>query len=213
MKIVVDNIKMDVIITRKINNKNTYLRVKDDLGIHVTTNYFVSDKKIEKLINDNLISIKKMYDKQLKKIKQEESFFYLGCEYEVIYKDIDNIIIEDRKIFVKDKITLDKWLQKNAKKIFKEELDKIYSIFPLEIPYPKLTIRKMKTRWGVCNTRLKKVTLNFSLIKKDIKYLDYVISHELSHLVYPNHKKDFWGLVSKVIPNYKELRKELNNYE
>ena len=58
-----------------------------------------------------------------------------------------------------------------------------------------LTIRKMKTRWGVCNYKTKRVTLNFNLIKKDIKYLDYVIVHELSHLLYPNHSKNFWKYV------------------
>ena len=46
-----------------------------------------------------------------------------------------------------------------------------------------------------------------------MKCLDYVIVHELSHLVYANHSKDFWNLVSVLVPNYKELRKELNNYE
>ena len=71
----------------------------------------------------------------------------------------------------------------------------------------------MKTRWGVCNVKTNRVTLNLELIKKDIKYLDYVIVHELSHLVYANHSKDFWNLVSVLVPNYKELRKELNNYE
>ena len=71
----------------------------------------------------------------------------------------------------------------------------------------------MKTRWGVCNVKTKRVTLNLELIKKDIKYLDYVIAHELSHLVYPNHSKNFWALVERVIPNYKILRKEMRSYE
>ena len=71
----------------------------------------------------------------------------------------------------------------------------------------------MKTRWGVCNVKTNRVTLNFSLIKRNIKYLDYVIVHELSHLVHANHSKDFWKLVSILVPDYKNLRKELNNYE
>ena len=71
----------------------------------------------------------------------------------------------------------------------------------------------MKTRWGVCNVKTKRVTLNLSLIKKEVKYLDYVIIHELSHLIHANHSKDFWNLVSLLEPNYKKLRKELNSYE
>ena len=49
------------------------------------------------------------------------------------------------------------------------------------------------------------------IIKLDIKYLDYVIVHELSHLIYPNHSKDFWNLVYKYCPNYKLYRKEMKN--
>lgn len=85
----------------------------------------------------------------------------------------------------------------------------MYSLFKEKIPYPKLKIRKMTSRWGVCNVKDKTVTLNFELIKRDIKYLDYVIVHELSHFIHPNHSKSFWFLVSKYIPNYKELRKEM----
>ena len=82
-----------------------------------------------------------------------------------------------------------------------------------EIPYPKLKIRTMKTRWGVCNRKDNSVTLNLELIKKDIKYLDYVIVHELSHFVYFDHSKNFWLEVCKYSPNYKELRKELRSYD
>ena len=124
-----------------------------------------------------------------------------------------DIILGENSIFLNHEASLDKWLKKEAEKIFKEELDEVYKIFPVTIPYPSLTIRKMKTRWGVCNVKTKRVTLNLELIKKELKYLDYVIAHELSHLVYPNHSKDFWNLVERVIPNYKLLRKEMRNYE
>jgi len=70
----------------------------------------------------------------------------------------------------------------------------------------------MTTRWGVNNTRLKKVTLNSELIYKDPKYLDYVIVHELSHFIHPNHGKGFWKLVEENEPNYKRLRKELQEW-
>ena len=69
----------------------------------------------------------------------------------------------------------------------------------------------MKTRWGVCNVKTHKVTLNLELIKKDKKYLDYVIVHELSHMLHANHSKEFWKCVEANCPDYKKLRKELNN--
>ena len=74
-----------------------------------------------------------------------------------------------------------------------------------------LKVRRMKSKWGVCNVTNNIITLNLELIKFDIKYLEYVIFHELCHLVYPNHSKDFWNLVEKYVPNYKVFRKEMKN--
>ena len=70
----------------------------------------------------------------------------------------------------------------------------------------------MTTRWGVCNIKLKTVTLNLELIKRDSKYLDYVIVHELSHLIHPNHSREFWNLVEENIGDYKKYRKEMKEF-
>ena len=70
----------------------------------------------------------------------------------------------------------------------------------------------MSSRWGVCNVKSKNITLNSELIKRDIKYLDYVIVHELSHLIYANHSRSFWNLVEENCPNYKEIRKEMKEF-
>ena len=212
MNVIVDGLEREVFITRK-NNKNSYLKVGEDLNIYITTNYLTSDKYILDLINKNTKYITKMTNLFNKKKELNKKFYYLGKEYDIIYYNESDILLGSEKVFLKKDFDLDKWYIKQAKEIFKEELDKIYKQFPINIPNPTLTIRKMKTRWGVCNVKTNRVTLNLELIKKDIKYLDYVIVHELSHLVYANHSKDFWNLVSVLVPNYKELRKELNNYE
>ncbi len=213
MKTIIDDVERDVFITKKRGNKNTYLRVKEDLNIYITTNYYTPNREIEKLIEDNKASISKMILRLKRKQEKDENFMYLGKKYDIIYLNTKDIVVGQDKIFLNRTYDINKWFLKEAKRVFKEELDKIYEVFPRKIPYPSLTIRTMKTRWGVCNTRTKRVTLNLELIKKDIKYLDYVVAHELSHLVYPNHSKDFWALVELVIPNYKELRKEMREYE
>ena len=69
----------------------------------------------------------------------------------------------------------------------------------------------MTSRWGVCNTKSKVITLNTELFKYDIECLDYVVIHELSHLVHANHSKEFWNVVSKYCPNYKILRNKLKD--
>lgn len=211
MKVEINNQLIDVFVIKK-RQKNTYLRVKED-GIYITTNYLTTNKYILNLLRENENKIIKMQEHLKRKQEYNQDFFYLGKKYNIVKSNLEDIVVGDSTILVKDELVLDKWLVKQARIIFKENLDEIYKIFPVEIPYPSLTIRKMKTRWGVCNTRLKKITLNLELIKKDKKYLDYVIVHELSHLVYPNHRSDFWHLVSLLVPNYKILRKELNSYE
>lgn len=213
MKIEIDNKDYNVIITKKVSTRNIYIRVKEDLNIYVTANKLTSDRKIKEVIENNLNFIKKIIIKLEKRNLKKKDFYYLGQKYEIVYSNNKDLILEDDKVYINQEFDIDKWLSKRAKFVFKFELDKIYNTFPYNIPYPSLTIRKMKTRHGVCNTKTKRVTLNLELIKLDIIYLDYVIIHELSHLIYANHSKEFWQVVARVMPNYKEIRKELRNNE
>ena len=121
-------------------------------------------------------------------------------------KSID--IVGD-KIYVSDKKILDKWLKKEMVRIFEERLKYNYSKFTENIPYPSLKVRNMKTRWGVCNRKNLSITLNSNLIRETIDKIDYVIIHELSHLVHFNHSASFWSVVGKYCPQYKMIRKEL----
>ena len=217
MKIEVNNKIYNVIINHKAYKRRITISIKEDLNIYVSCNIITSDREIIKVLNENIKSlermIKKMENKVSKHHEEDDNFYFLGKKYDIIYMNNKDLIIGEDKVFMNKNFDLDKWYLKKAKEIFQEELDRLYQEFRYEIPYPSLTIRKMKTRWGVCNYRTKRVTLNFNLIKKDIKYLDYVIIHELSHLIYHDHSKNFWNCVSINMPNYKEIRKELKDNE
>lgn len=212
MKFTVFDKEYNIEIERKLSNKNTYIRVKKDLTILVTTNTFTTDKAISKLIDENYSKIVKMITSQEKRSENNEGFHYLGKKYDIVYVDYCDISLGENKVFLNKKFDIDKWYKKQAKDIFKKHLDMLYNSFSRKIPYPNLRIRKMTSRWGVCNTKLKTVTLNLELIKRDTKYLDYVIVHELSHLVYANHSKDFWNVVSENISDYKKYRKEMKDF-
>ena len=209
MHVNIDGKNYEVIIEKK-NNKNPYLRVKEDLKIHISTSYLTPNFMIKKIINDNLEFIKKQIKKQSKKIEKQDKNYFLGKEINIVIIDIiKKAYLENDTLYVKDIKDVDLWYKSEMKKIFKERLDYIYNNFSRNIPYPKLVIRKMSTRWGVCNTKLLKITLNSELIYKDIKCLDYVIVHELSHLIHGNHGKEFWALVEENKPDYKLIRKEM----
>lgn len=208
MKFLIDDKEYEVVIQKK-NNKNTYIRVKEDLKIYVTTSYFASKLYIYNLLEQNKEYLKKVLTKQ--EIKNENtSFKYLGKKYDVIICNIVNKVeLDENKIYTPSEKELDKYIKKNTLELFKERLDYNYNLFLENIPYPKLKIRTMKTRWGVCNKRNNSVTLNSKLIEYNIEALDYVIIHELSHFVHFNHSKEFWMLVSKYNPNYKQIKKYL----
>lgn len=206
MQIEIENNTYDIEIIRK-NNRNTYIRVKNG-KIIVTTNYLTSDNSIIKLINDNKKSIVNMINKDEKKQDKNNNFYYFGKKYDVIY-GFSNIEFSEDKIYVKDKKSLDKYITEDITKVFSERINYWYNTFKENIPNPNLKIRKMTSRWGVCNIKNHNVTLNYMLYKYDIKCLDYVIVHELSHFIHPNHSKDFWNLVGKYYPRYKECRKML----
>ncbi len=202
-----NNKEYQIEVIRK-NNKNTYLRVKDN-KIVVTTNYLTSNRTISKLITSNKEFIDRALTKSISK-SEDTSFKLFGREYDIIYgfKDTE---VDNNKIYTKDEKSLNKYLSLYITNIYSERLDYWYNIFEEDIPVPNLKIRKMTSRWGVCNIKNHNVTLNSELSKYDIKALDYVIVHELSHFIHHNHSKDFWLLVGKYYPKYKEVRKYLRN--
>ena len=101
--------------------------------------------------------------------------------------------------------------------IFYKEYSKKYIIPRVEyfskimnLEYKEIKFRKMKSRWGSCGSN-KILTFNTELLKIKKELIDYVVVHELAHLVYMNHSKNFHALVEKYILNSKDIRKELKN--
>lgn len=207
MQLRINNKLYKVEVIKKRTTKNTYIRVKENLTIYITTNYYVSDKKIVKLLDESISSITKMIEKMERKNEKKKYFYYLGNKYDIVYTNNNDVILGENKAFIPKNMDIDKWYKKQASIIFKERLDYNYSIYNKRIPYPSLTIRKMTSRWGVCNTKLKRVTLNLELIKKEPICLDYVIIHELTHFIYQDHSKNFWNLVEENFPSCKKVRK------
>lgn len=211
MKLNINDDSYDVIITYK-NIKNMYLRVKSDLKIYITCSKYAKEKDIVRFIESNTLKINEIInDIKRKNINLSDKIMYLGNSYDKRLINTKEIIFGKDYVFIGKNFNLDKFYKIEASRVFKERLDYIYKLFEEDISYPSLRIRKMTSKWGVCNITRKIVTLNLELIKLDIKYLDYVIVHELSHLIYPNHSKDFWNLVYKYCPNYKIYRKEMKN--
>lgn len=210
MQKVIQGDLVDVVIVHK-NNKNIYLRFKEDKKLYAYCSPFVSNKKISELIDNNIEKITKMYKKIDESQENDLYFSYLGKNYTIVYNENCKAPVFEQDMFIiSSPQELDCFWKKECERIFIGEVARIKSYFA-NLPEFTVRIRKMKTRWGVCNRRNNTVTLNSELLKKDIDLLDYVIIHELCHFYEANHSQKFWSHVSRYYPNYKEARKRLRS--
>ncbi|MDD6879516.1 MAG: DUF45 domain-containing protein [bacterium] len=213
MQLEIENKKYNIIIKKSHRTKNTYIKFDDQMNLIVSTNIFTSDKNIQRIIEKEYKSISKMYQYNIKKQAFNSKFFYLGKEYKIIYGNNKGLIFDGDFVYVNESTNIDKELIKLALNLFSSRLEYLYKNFVQDIPKPSgITIRKMKTRWGVCNTKTRRITLNMLLIKRNMLCIDYVIIHELSHLVEANHSKKFWKVVESNFPEYKKAIKMLKEY-
>ena len=130
------------------------------------------------------------------------------------------IIVTDStiKIYVrplssKDKVEelLDKWYRRVLKETAPEIIKKWEKIIGIEVS--KLYVRKMKTHWGSCNYNTRSLRLNSELVKRDPLCLEYVIVHEMLHIIEKSHNRNFYRLIGKYFPDWKAIRKKMNSGE
>ena len=195
-------------IIRK-DNKNLYFRIDENCKLVITAPKFITDEEVKNLITKNSSAILKMYEDALKRSERNSLFWYLGNGYKVIFDNrVSEIKFEDDMIICHDEEALNKFYLEECKRVFNEEIEVCKKCFS-ELPEFTLKLRKMRTRWGVCNIKKNIITLNTELLKKELSLIDYVIIHEMTHFFEPNHSKNFWNLVGMAIPDYKEKRKKL----
>ena len=105
-----------------------------------------------------------------------------------------------------------KWCKKYFLNFFTNRLKFIYNQMFNDSNYPSIKIKTMKSMWGNCNYTKRIITFNLFLAKTHIECIDYVITHELSHLIHHNHGKEFHSLMTTLIPNWKTRKKSLKEY-
>lgn len=103
-----------------------------------------------------------------------------------------------------------KWYISNATKILSERLEYLATV--MQIDYASVKISNSKSRWGSCDSA-RNIKLNFRLIMLPHKAIDFVLIHELSHILEFNHSKDFYKIIQTVMPNYKLQQKVLKDYD
>ena len=101
------------------------------------------------------------------------------------------------------------WYRKELRPIIEELVYKLEQ--KTGVKSESWSIRQMKTRWGTCNHKTGKLLFNLELAKKPINCIEYVVVHELLHLVENKHNKNFVDLMEKYLPKWQSIKNDLNS--
>ena len=213
---------MKVEIKRK-RIKNIYIRVDANGIVRVSAPKNTPVFFIEKLLEEKREKIEKAIERQKKK-----SIDYLNAEtIPFLGKEIKVRRIKGKKSafsFEKDTLTLflktnspkenetliKKWQKKEAKKIITFFIEKHLPAVGKRVN--RVSFKEMKTRWGSCNSKKGYLNFNIKLITLPPICVEYVVVHELVHLIHPNHGKKFYNRVEKIFPQMKQARKVLKEH-
>lgn len=178
-----------------------------------TINNFVNEK--QHWLTSKLAIIRGNQDKFCDVINMKKYLLY-GKQLAVYKADVKKIEIINDKILIPSKLEGEKimsslinFYKKQAKDVLYKRLNYLQSI--LKIKCNSFKICNSKGRWGSCSST-GVVTLNWRVIMVEPQIIDYIIIHELCHLVEMNHSKRFWTLVETFLPNYNQSRQILKEY-
>lgn len=210
----------------RMKRKTISLHMDETGHVLVKAPLFISAKKVDTMVAER----KDWIEEQQKKIQYEyenrpkyvdgEEVWYLGSPYVLRVSQNgkrNTICISGNTMLFRGPATepeerrsiIETWLRKEAKDIFAERVREYQDIIGV---YPqKIYIKDQKTRWGSCSEK-GNLNFNFRLVMMPIELIDYVVVHELCHLIHMNHSKEFWELVGEILPDYKARRKRLKEH-
>ena len=225
-KIVIFDIEIEVI---KKNIKNMHLTVLPPDGkVRITAPASIKDDTIQSFATDKITWIKKQiskFENHQRQTKREyvsgESHYVWGRRYrlELRHNYSNKVEIEGDKLILtirKDSTTQQRenamieWYRKQLKEKLPELTEKWEKV--IGIKADTFRVKNMLTKWGTCNIRDKRIWINLQLAKKPINCLEYVIVHELVHLLEKSHNSIFADYMNKFLPDWRMTKNELNNF-
>ncbi len=218
---------LEIFIDRK-DIKNLHIGVYPPLGrIRVATPLRLNDEAVRLAVISRLAWIKKQRNNFLNQPRQSqremvsgESHYLFGKRYllDVIYENTKHEIIKKHsklELHVKPNTTVKNRLlvlQEFYRSELKNELEKLIAKWEnsIGIKLNSYEVKKMRTKWGSCNIEKKKILLNLELAKQPVKCIEYIIVHEMVHLLERHHNENFKALIDKYMPSWREKRDILN---
>lgn len=217
-------------VERKENLKHTYITVERNKPILVKAPLAINTEDLKKLVKKKASWIMKKREELQSSVMVEDTLktgsrlHYLGKNYYVqLIKEIDRQNIHIEFIYSKFQIFLpmdykESDLQEaintfylNCAKSKIEPLIKKWSKI-MELKAKEVNFKTSKIKWASCSAS-NKIMFNIEVVKLSKHLIEYVVIHELSHIRYKNHSKEFWILISKYLPKYKQLDNKIKEFE
>ena len=218
----------DFEIVRRPGRKTASISVKDNAVI-VVVPQSLSDKQVERVVRRKARWIRKKlkYNLEVRKTYRPkeyvsgEAFSYWGMHYrlKIVDGEPEKVSLKNGKLYVnvpqslsgeqRDELIvsqLTEWYQEQAEKALKNKA-KRYST-QIVVQPKKVGIKSYKSRWGSCSSK-GEVYFNWRIIMAPQRIIDYVVAHELCHLIHHNHSKAYWKLLESVVPDYRESKEWL----
>jgi len=210
-----NGISLDYELTRKAV-KNFNLRVKRDSSVCVSAPKAVSVQRVDEFVIRNVEFIRKSREKlALIPEKEQDTVYLLGKPYRVVvrsaqrdraYVEGDAFIVETAKAEEGQRI-IEAYEDALAKRLFPEIVSRMLPLVKAYgVKMPRITVRRMTTRWGSCTMARGTIRLNTRLVRYPIECIEQVALHELCHFVHPDHSKDFYALMTRLMPDWKQRK-------
>lgn len=208
--------------------KNIHLSVHPPTGrVRISAPYRIKLDTLRVFAISKINWIRKQQERlknQERETKREfinrESHYYLGKRYLLEIKESNtkpkiNLNHNTIEMYVKPNTTrdereriLNQWYREELRLKVAEFIEKWENRMGLKIK--EFRIKKMKTRWGTCNIRERRIWFNLELAKKPINCIEYIVVHEMVHLFEKRHNERFKSLMDYYLPMWREYKKELN---
>jgi len=172
----------------------------------------IIEEKKEWILKKQRFYLEKQRSLPIKKYKEGETFLYLGQEYPLKIADQAEALRYDGAFYLsqnyhqKAKQLLIQWYKDQAYQLFASRAG--YYSYYIGVKFGKLKLSNAKSRWGAC-TRSGNIRLSWRLIMAPLWVIDYVIIHELTHILEHNHSKRFWSKIEALYPEYKKCKRWL----
>lgn len=209
--------------------KNLHLKIYPPFGkVRISAPLRLDIETVKKFINKKIFWIKEHQEKiRTRVLPQElqfisgENHYFFGEKYSlnIVEKSSSNkVLLKDRKLemHLRDSANkarraklLDDFYRREIKKIIPQFITKYEEKTSLKVV--QFGVKKMKTRWGTCNSRVRRIWFNLELAKKPLICLEFITAHEITHFLERKHNKRFYALMDSLMSNWREGERELKH--